>query len=473
MKKIFKSIIGCAAVALMASIMSACSEKIDVQTGVEATPESGIKTCAMNFEGGVVGFDKTPTKAASANWSDGDKIYIIFYNGTTMVPGEATYSAAGGWNVSYDGNLAKGTGLKCEVRHFVNATFSSASLVSLNSETEIYEATNGSYEYNGTTLTVQASMTPKTGRIRFSGKSGEKIHLTGISVYTTYSPALNTFSSTKSMITTTVATDGYTTYIYGSLADSNKKLGLVGSDFAFTRTCTDAVLKVGDSGYMAIPSESSHNNWRSGLYVTVGSVEFKMIPVAGHTSGFFMMGETEVTTSLYNKVNESSSTSETPIDNISYSTISTWLEKLNNTTQLSFSLPSSSQWLYAAKGGRNSQNYTYCGSNNAGDVAWYEANCSAKQTVKTKAPNELGIYDMSGNVAEFTSTMYNSYYPQIYGGSYLAKVANVSKGSYFDTASPTSSDEWYYTYGKSSSYQYTESGCKAYGIGFRLMLTCK
>ena len=62
----------------MASMMSACSEKIDIQTGVEATPESGIKTCAMNFEGGVVGFDKTPTKAVSSNWIDGDKIYIIF-----------------------------------------------------------------------------------------------------------------------------------------------------------------------------------------------------------------------------------------------------------------------------------------------------------------------------------------------------------------------------------------------------------
>ena len=80
MKKIFKSIIGYAAVALMTSMMSACSEKIDLQTGVDAVPESGLKTCAMNFEGGVVGFDKTPTKATSANWTYGDKIYIIFYN---------------------------------------------------------------------------------------------------------------------------------------------------------------------------------------------------------------------------------------------------------------------------------------------------------------------------------------------------------------------------------------------------------
>jgi hypothetical protein len=430
MKKIFKSIIGCAAVALMASMMSACSEKIDVQAGVDIVPESGVKTIAMNFEGGVVGFDKTPTKAASANWSDGDKIYIIFYNGTTKVPGEAIYSTAGGWNVSYDGDLAKGTGLKCEVRHFVNATFSSASLVSLNSETEIYETTNGSYEYNGTTLTVQASMTPKTGRIRFSGKSGEKIHLTGISVYTTYSPALNTFSSTKSMITTTVATDGYTPYIYGSLADSNRKLGLIGSDFAFTRTCTDAVLKVGDSGYMAIPSESAHNNWRSGLYVTVGGVEFKMIPVAGHTSGFFLIGETEVTNALYKAVTNSTSVTSNNIARygVSYDDWETFIAKINYATNLTFDIPTVEQWKYAYSGGLQSQGYTYSGSNHPGDVAWYKANSGGTiHEVKTLAPNELGIYDMSGNIAEFIKDPGStSYY---YGGHYNSPESDLKSTS--------------------------------------------
>ena len=452
MKKIFKSIIGCAAVALMASMMSACSEKIDVQAGVDTVPESGVKTIAMNFEGGVVGFDKTPTKAASANWTDGDKIYIIFYNGTTKVPGEATYSTAGGWNVSYDGDLAKGTGLKCEVRHFVNATFSSASLVSLNSETEIYETTNGSYEYNGTTLTVQASMTPKTGRIRFSGKSGEKIHLTGISVYTTYSPALNTFSSTKSMITTTVAEDGYTPYIYGSLAESNKKLGLVGSDFAFTRTCTDAVLKVGDSGYMAIPSESSHNNWRNGLFVTVGNVEFKMIPVAGLVSGFFyLIGETEVTNALYKAVtgNSSWSSNNKPAIDMNYSSWTSFITQINYSTNLTFSIPSASEWKFAAKGGNKSQGYKYAGSNNPGDVAWYAGNSGGVlHDVKQLAPNELGIYDMSGNAMEWVTDNSSNYsgtnVHDVYGGYYALSETKLGITTYT------------YHYGNGSdSYRYT------------------
>ena len=107
----------------------------------------------------------------------------------------------------------------------MNATFSSSSLVSLNSNTEIYEDLNGTYAYSNGSLTVQASLTPKTGRIRFTGTSGAKIYTTGISVYTTFSPAINQFSSSNAMITSTVASNGSTPYIYGVFSDSDRNLG--------------------------------------------------------------------------------------------------------------------------------------------------------------------------------------------------------------------------------------------------------
>ncbi len=467
MKTSIKSLLTFAAIAIVACSVSSCSEKYEDQFVNNQESESGVKTCDMTFNGGVVGFDNGDgtTRAATSDWSNGDKIYLIFYNGTTQVPGIATYSSSQGWNVSYDGDLANGTGLKCEARYFVNATFSNESLVSINSNTEIYEATNGSYEYNGSTLTVQASMSPKTGRIRFNGKSGDQIHLTGISVYTTYSPALNTFSSTKSMITTTVATNGYTPYIYGTLAYSNKKLGVVGSDFAYTRTCTDAVLKVGDSGYMAIPSETLHNNWRSGLYVTVGDVEFKMVPVAGLSSGFFLIGETEVTRGLYYEVTGNTTTSNLnyPITSIQYNTFQSFITELNYQTDLTFSLPTESQWKYAAKGGKMSQGYTYSGSNNPGDVAWYEGNASSVNAVRQLAPNELGIYDMSGNVAEFTST--NSGGTDLSGSSYSR---NRYYGGYYSCAA---SDVTVASYGSLSNIDVYYSALPY--VGYRLKLTCK
>lgn len=440
----------------------------------EVENQNGKQTVKMEFVGKVIGFApqgsskaKVQTRATSSSWNDGDKIYITFYNGSTIVPSEATYSSASGWSVSYDGNLATGSNLKCEARYFVNATFSSSSLVSLNANSEIYEDLNATYAYSNGLLTVTATLSPKTGRIRFIGNSGEKIYTTGISVYTTFSPAISTFSTSNAMITSTVASNGSTPYIYGYFTDNDRNLGIVGSDYAFTRTCTSSMLNVGESGYMAIPSEASHNKWRSGLYVKASGIEFKMIPVAGYSGGFFLMAETETTEALYNSVNGTASTSRLPIDNISYSKITSFIEKLNNETKLNFSLPSAEQWLYAAKGGNKTQGYTYAGSNTPGDVAWYSANCSSKQTVKTKAPNELGIYDMSGNVGEFVSnSKYSSSERDICGGGYCSSVSYIKKDSYVTTNFGTGEA------GYSEFYSYTSSS-RSPGVGFRLILTLK
>lgn len=459
------------AVVIVLALGSCSSEDL-----AEVENQNVKQTANMELLGKVIGFDqrgssedKDQTRATSASWNDGDKIYITFYNGSILIPGEATYNSASGWSVSYDGNLATGSNLKCEARYFVNATFSSSSLVSLNSNSEIYEDLNARYAYSNGSLTVTATLSPKTGRIRFTGKSGEKIYTTGISIYTKFSPAINTFYTSNAKITSTVASNGSTPYIYGSFTDNDRNLGLVGSDYAFTRTCTSSMLNVGESGYMAIPSESSHNNWRSGLYVKASGVEFKMIPVAGYTGGFTLMAETETTEALYKSVNGTASTSQLPIDNISYSEITSFIEKLNSETKLNFSLPSVEQWLYAAEGGDKTQDYIFAGSDTPDDVAWYSANCSSKQAVKTKAPNELGIYDMSGNVGEFVSNSKSSYSERdICGGGYCSSISYIKKDSYVTTNYTTSKAG----YGVILGYN-DGSHNRSRGVGFRLILTFK
>jgi hypothetical protein len=430
MKKIVKSLINLVSIACLAIALHSCT-KADIPAIDRSESETGLKKCSMVFDGGMTGFDQAPTKAGTS-WNDGDKLYITFYNGSEIVSGIAFYSESEGWNIGYDGDLAFGTGLKCEVRHFVNTIYDNESLVNLNENSEIYEALDGSYDYNGNNLTVRAMMVPKTGRIRFTGTPGEAINLTGIKVFTTFAPGLNKFSDISSLVKTTVSADGYTPYIYGTLAEDHKKLGLIGSDYAYTKTCSDAVLKVGDSGYMAIPSEKSHTNWRSGLYVTVGGAEFKMIPVAGHSSGFFLIGETEVTNKLYNSVknNSSSSNENYPKVNIYYSNCTDFITQLNYKTNLTFGMPTSQQWQYAAAGGNKSQGYTYSGSNNPGDVAWYVGNSGGKlHEVMQLAPNELGIYDMSGNVSEWISGSYAN------GGHYDSSEGNITVSSSFSANS--------------------------------------
>lgn len=78
-----------------------------------------------------------------------------------------------------------------------------------------------------------------------------------------------------------------------------------------------------------------------------------------------------------------------------------------------YRLPTEAEWEYAARGGSLSKGYTYSGSNNAGNVAWYNENSGGEiQPVGQKQANELGIYDMSGNVAEWCWDWYNQFTPE-------------------------------------------------------------
>jgi formylglycine-generating enzyme required for sulfatase activity len=96
-----------------------------------------------------------------------------------------------------------------------------------------------------------------------------------------------------------------------------------------------------------------------------------------------------------------------PVENVSWNNYMDFISKLNRLTGLNFSLPTEAQWEYAARGGNKSKGYKYAGSNYINEVAWYTS--SNTHDVGTKAPNELGLYDMSGNVYEWCSDRYGSY----------------------------------------------------------------
>lgn len=390
-------------------LLNACSDCDDYSVAEpnNVIEDTSLHTVKMNFICAVKGYDDglSKSKAASYSWNDGDKVFITFYNGVNKISGEAIYDKSSGWTVYYNGNLASGNDLKCETRYFVNAAFSSSSLVSLTSDSEIYEDVNAHYTYNNGTLAVQSILSPKTGRIRFTGTPNETIHITGITVYTAFVPTTNSFSISNVEITTTITSNKSTPYIYGFIADTDRKISLICANSAYSRTCSEKILKAGESGYMSVPTGSSHYNWENGIYVNAKGVNFKMIPVVGYSEGYFLIGETEVTKELFYSVNGGVSSSQLPVYNLSYKEINAWINKLNSCTKLNFSLPTGDQWVYAAKGGDQSQNFVYSGSNTADDVAWYSGNTDHIQNVKTKAPNELGIFDMSGNVSELTSTI--------------------------------------------------------------------
>ena len=137
----------------------------------------------------------------------------------------------------------------------------------------------------------------------------------------------------------------------------------------------------------------------------------------------YYMGETEVTQALWEAVTGYSPTSDGyswsskdglgdnyPAYYISYEDVQSFITELNSLTGENFRMPTEAEWEFAARGGNKSKGYKYSGSNTIGDVAWYSKNTLSKTyAVKTKAANELGIYDMSGNVWEWCSDWYGKY----------------------------------------------------------------
>ena len=99
-----------------------------------------------------------------------------------------------------------------------------------------------------------------------------------------------------------------------------------------------------------------------------------------------------------------------PVETVSWDDCQTFISRLNSYTSRNFRLPTEAEWEFAARGGNYSCHYKYSGSNYIDDVAWYKINNShSTHPVGTKQPNELSLYDMSGNVYEWCSDRYGSY----------------------------------------------------------------
>lgn len=137
-------------------------------------------------------------------------------------------------------------------------------------------------------------------------------------------------------------------------------------------------------------------------------------PVHSVTLSSYYIGKTEVTQALWQAVMGSNPSNiigaDLPVEDVSWDDCQEFIQKLNSLTGRNFRLPTEAEWEFACRGGNKSNGYKYSGSNNLGNVAWYDGN-SGNQThpVATKAPNELGIYDMIGNVGEWCNDWYADY----------------------------------------------------------------
>lgn len=173
-------------------------------------------------------------------------------------------------------------------------------------------------------------------------------------------------------------------------------------------------------------------------------------PVHQVTVNDYYIGETEVTQELWQAVMGNNPSefkgSNLPVEYVSWNDCQEFIRKLNAQTGQTFRLPTEAEWEYAARGGNKSRGYKYSGSNNLTEVGWYWQNSGDSflsgtdadwnaykiinnhgQThpVKQRQANELGLYDMSGNVWEWCQDWYGSY-----GSSAQTNPTGASSGYY-------------------------------------------
>ena len=183
----------------------------------------------------------------------------------------------------------------------------------------------------------------------------------------------------------------------------------------------------------------------------------------------YYVGKYEITQALWQAVMGSNPShfkgDALPVEQVSWKDCQKFITKLNRLTGKNFRLPTEAEWEYAARGGNKSRGYRYSGSNTIDDVAWYE-NDALSQThpVGTKQPNELEIYDMTGNVMEWCQDWYGSYSssPQVNptgaaSGSYRV----VRGGGWSDSARGC----------RTSDRNLTSPGGRFSNLGLRLVLS--
>ena len=166
----------------------------------------------------------------------------------------------------------------------------------------------------------------------------------------------------------------------------------------------------------------------------------------GTINGFFI-GRFEITQAQWKEImgynpndNMKTKGDNLPVSFVSWDDVQKFLKKLNEQTGRNYRLPTEAEWVYAAKGGNISEGYEYAGSNNIDEVAWYSKNSEVHAyPVGSKKPNELGIFDMTGNIAEWCEDCGNKKCSKraIRGGfsTLFASYSRVETRNYYATCS--------------------------------------
>ena len=414
------------------AFLSCQKEEESIQEGEQVVLEDNTVCVNMVLKGDFHLWD-TPQTKATLDWPDGSNLFIRFYNDNGYYSGKAIYQSDS-WKLNLEpGAITNIDGGTCECYYFQGWNDRNGKIIRLNENSIVYEGW-GDYTVSGNNVTLNVTLAPKTGRIKFIVPSAyqykylyAKIH--GISYYTQFDLTSFTFSQSEDKYQDWY-TDENADYKYCFFTYPDKPV-IWGyreswSHSHFERSFEASVLDPGHSVICEWPVDEAHNEWTiynnylnylnrsysEFFYVDGGS--FTMGGGNGNASpahkvnlnNHFYIQRYETPRSVWYDVLKKPSgwqSDDKPVTGKTWDEIQEFIFALNVKTGQNYRLPTEAEWEWACRGGWNSRGENYYGGNTS------PIGHRGNRVERPGYTNEMDIVDMCGNAGEFIQDWYGAY----------------------------------------------------------------
>jgi sulfatase modifying factor 1 len=306
------------------------------------------------------------------------------------------------------------------------------------------------------TGSLQIAVTPFDAEIELIGDAGEKYNSVGMKIFEEI--PIGNYTIKVSAINFTTASETINIK-QGETLKKTINLAKLTSDYKTINARTTNIK--GDIEMVFVKGGTFQMGSNDGRY--------NEKPIHSVTLGDFYIGKYEVTQKQWTEIMGSNPSrfkgDDLPVELISWKDVQEFIKKLNQKTGMNYRLPTEAEWEYAARGGNQSKGYTYSGSNTIDETTWYSVNSGRKtHPIGTKKANELGIYDMSGNIYEWCSDWF-AYYKN--------SPQNNPQGASSGDARVNRGGSWYYgaRYCRVTYRRKYSPGSSYINLGFRLTLS--
>ena len=417
-----------------AALFSCQKGEETIQEEQQAILEDNTVCMDMVLNGGIHFWDAPQTKAVQ-EWPNGSILYIQFYNDNGVYQGRATYQAdPGTWKLNIDPNaIVNTTGGTCDCYYFESWSDMNSKRVRLSDSSPIYEGW-GEYTVSGNNVTLNVTLSPKTGRIKFTVPSAYQYtylypHLHGLSYYTQFDLTSFTFTQSEDKYWDFYI-DENSNYRYCFFTNPENPVLYgyrEGWDHShFERSFDASVLDSGHSVICEWPVDEAHNEWTSyknnfnylnrpyceftyldGGTFTMGGGSGNAVPIhkVNLTDHFYIQKYEMPRTVWYDVLNKPSGwqSDEKPVTGKTWDEIQEFIFALNVKTGQNYRLPTEAEWEWACRGGWRSNGYDYYGSTSP---YGYRGNSIGRSY---NYNNEIDLSNMTGSAGEFVQDWYGPY----------------------------------------------------------------